>query len=95
MKDVLRTAYLEEWTTYASLPELRDLLQLVAPVKLLQEALHFTEQCRRVQEKLDGGQVLDYSYAAWTINQVQSWVPHFMRQLLNDELWSPLNRHGL
>ncbi len=95
VKDILRAAYLGEWIAYAPLPELRDLLQLVAPVKLLQEALHFTEQCRRVQEKLDGGQVLDYSYAAWTINQVQSWVPHFMRQLLNDGLWTPLHRHGL
>lgn len=82
VKIQFQNAYLKAWTDFASLPKLRELVQLIPPLKRLQDALHYSKQFEIVLAKLNDSTVLPHSYAKWTLGQVHSWVPHYWRLLL-------------
>lgn len=83
VKARLRDAYLEAWLDYASPGRLRELLNLILPIKRLHDAVHYSRQLEMITQRIDGWDIQPYSYAAFTLDQVRSWVPHFVRELLS------------
>ena len=73
--------YLEMWTAYAPMNTLQQLMDLMPALRHLQQSFHYAQQIKYALKRIPVSARRPHSHAGWTIAQMQSWLPHFLRQL--------------